>query len=92
MIVFIADIVNQALTKITGSHAAMVYHYKTSINSIYGFRTQSPKEIWKMISWPLAKDRVSCPRNVREVSSMFPSCLFVVLMINLRVQVPICSD
>ena len=91
-IVFIADIVHQALTKITCSRAAMVYRCKTSIDSIYGFRTQSPTEIRKMVAWLLAKDRFTCPTNVREVSSKFPSCLIVVLTINLGVQVSICSD
>ena len=92
MIVFITDIVHQALAKITCSHAAMVYRCKTSIDSIYGFRTQSPTEMWKMVAWLLAKDRFTCPTNVREVSSKFPSCLIVVVMINLGVQVSICSN
>jgi hypothetical protein len=92
MIVFIADIVHQALAKITCSRAAMGYRCKTSIDTIYGFRTQSPTEIWRMVAWLLAMDRFTCPTNVREVSSKFPTCLIVILMINLGVQVLICSD
>jgi len=92
MIVFIADIVHQALAKITCSHAAMVYCCKTSIDSIDGFRTQSPTEIRTMVVWLLAQDRFTCPTNVCEVSSKFPSCLMVVLTINLGVQGSICSD
>jgi len=92
MIVFIGDIVHQALAKITCSCAAMVYRCKTTLDSIYGFRTQSPTEIRKMVAWLLAKDRFTCPTNLREVSSKFPSCLIVVLTINLGVQVLICSD
>jgi len=84
--------VHQALAKITYSRAAMVYGCKTSIDSIYGFRTQSPTEIRKIVAWPLAKDKVTCPTYVHEVSSKFPSGLIFVLTINLGVQVSICSD
>ena len=69
MIVFIADIVYRALEKITFSHATMVDCCKTSIDSIYGFRTQSPTEIQKMVAWLLPKFRFTCPMNVGEVSS-----------------------
>jgi len=92
MIVFIADIVHHTLANITCSCAALVYRGKTSIDSIYGFRTPLPTEIWKMAAWLLAKDRFSCPTNIREVSSKFPSCLIVALMINLQVEDFIYSD
>jgi len=49
-IVFITDVVYQVLEKITCSRAAMVYHCKTSIDSIYRFRTQSPTEILKIVA------------------------------------------
>jgi len=77
---------------ITCSHVAMVYRCKTSIDSVYGFQTQSPKEIRKIVAWLLAKDRFRCPLNVREVSSKFHSCSIYVLTINLGVQVSICSN
>jgi hypothetical protein len=92
MIVFIADIMHQALAKITYSHAAIVYGCKILIYSIYGFRTQSPTEIRKLVAWLFAKDRFTCPTNVCEVSSKFPCGLIVVLMINLGVEISICSD
>jgi len=92
MIVFIADILHQAVAMIIGSHAAMVFGCKASINSMDGFWTTSPTEICEMVAWLLAKDRFTRPTNVHEVSSKFPSCLIVVLMINLGVQVPICSN
>jgi len=92
IIVFIADFVHQALTKITCSHAAMVYHCKTSTDSIYSFQTLSPTEVRKTVAWLLAKVRFTCPTNVCEVSSKFPCCLIVVLPINIAVQVLICSD
>jgi hypothetical protein len=92
MIVFIADIVHQALAKITCSRAAMIYRCKTSIDSIYGFRTQSPTYIRTMVARLLAKDIITCPTNVREVSSKLPSCLIFVFMINLGVQGSICSN
>jgi len=71
MIVFIADIVHQALAEITCSRGAMVYRCKISIDSIDGFRTQSPTEIRKLVAWLLAKDRFKCPTNVCEVSPKF---------------------
>jgi len=37
MIVFIADILHQAVAMIIGSHAAMVFGCKASINSMDGF-------------------------------------------------------
>ena len=64
----------------------------TSFDSIYVFRTQLPTEVRKMVAWLLARNRFTCPRPVREVSSKFPSCIIVVLTINLVVQVSICSD
>jgi len=70
---FITDVVRQALAKITCFRAAMVYHSKTSIDSIYGFWTLLPTEIQKMVAWLLAKDRFTRPTNIREVSSKFPS-------------------
>jgi len=82
MIVFIADIVHQALTMITCSRTAMVYHCKISIDFISGFRTHLPEEICKMVAWVLAKDRFICPTNVYEVSLKYPSCLIIVMMIN----------
>ena len=92
MIVFITDIVHQALAKITCSCVAMAYRCKISIDSIYGFRTKSPTEIRKMVAWPLAKDRFTCPTNIRELGSKFPSSLIVVVTITLGVQASICSD
>ena len=83
---------HQALAKSTCSCAAMVYRCKASIDSIYGSQTQSPTEIRKMVAWLLAKDRFTCPTNIHEVSSKFPLCLIIVLMINLGVQVSICSN
>jgi len=91
-IVFIADIVHQAVAMITCFRAAMVYHCKTLIDSIYGFQTQSPTEIRKMVAWLQAKDRFTWPTTVCEESSKFPLCLTVVLIINLGVLVLICSD
>jgi len=92
MIVFIADIVFQALAKITYSRAAMVYRCMTWIISIYGFWTQSPTDIRRMVTWLFSKDRFTCPRNICELHSKFPSCLIIVLMIDLGEQVSICSD
>jgi hypothetical protein len=40
MIDVIADIVHEALAKITYSRTAMLYRCKTSIHSIYGFLHQ----------------------------------------------------
>jgi len=91
-IVSIPVIVHQALAKITSSHAAIVYRCKTTINSIYWLWTQSPTDIRTMVPWLLAMDRFTCPTNVPEVSSKIPSCLIVVLTINLGMQVSICSD
>jgi len=92
MIVFVADIVHQALAKISCSCAAMVYHCKISIDSLYRFQTQLPTEIWEMVAWLLAMDRFTCPPNSCEVSSKFFSCLLIILTINSGVQVSICSD
>jgi len=50
MSVFIADFVKQAHIKITYSHAGVETHAKTSIDSIYGFGTQSPTDIQKMVA------------------------------------------
>ena len=91
-IVFIADVVHQALPTITCSYEAIVYLCGTTINSVYGFEMQSPTRIPKMVVWPWAKVRFTCPTNVREVSSKFPSCLMVVLTINFGVHISICSD
>jgi len=90
-IVVIADILHQALTKISFSHTAIVYCCKISIDSIYWFGTQSPTEIRKMVAWLLAKNSFTWPTNVCKVSSKFPSCWIAVLKINLGVQVSICS-
>ena len=92
MIVVIGDIVRQALPKITCSHAAMVYCFKTSIDLIYGFWTQLPTEIPTMVACLLAKDRFTCPTNVREVRSKFAFCLIIALTIDSGVQVSICSN
>ena len=88
----IADIVHQTLAKITCSREAMVYHWKTSIDWGYGFRTPLPTEIRKQVPRLFAKHRFTCPTNVREVSSMVPSCLIDILTIHLGVQVSICRD
>ena len=69
-LVFIADIVHQALATITCSCAAMVYHCTTSIESIFRFHTLSPTEIRTMVAWLLAKGRFTCRTNVGDVSSM----------------------
>lgn len=89
---FITDIVHLALTKITCSHAAMQYSCITSVDSIYGFRTQWPMGIRRMAAWLLANDRFTCCTNVHKVSSNFPSCLIIVLPINLGMEESICSD
>jgi len=91
-IVFITDIVHQALGKISCSRAAMVYRSKASIDSIYGFRTQSPTENQTMVDWLLCKDRFTCPTNIGELCWKFLSCLIVILRINLGVKVSICSN
>jgi len=91
-IVFIAEIGHQVLAQITCSHAAMIYHCKTWMDAIDWFQTHSSIEIRKMIAWEFTKDRSTCPTNVREVSSTFPSCSIIVFTINLAVQVLICSD
>jgi len=82
MIDFFADIVNQALAMITCSCAAMLYRCQTSIDSIYGFWTQSPTEIRKIVAWLLGTDKLTCSTNVREVSSKFSSCSIFVWTIN----------
>jgi hypothetical protein len=92
MIVFIVDIVHEALTTICCSSAAMKYRCRTVVNSIYGVRTQSPREIQSMADCLWSNDRFTCPTSVREVSSKFSSCSIVVLMIKSGVQVSICSD
>jgi len=92
MINFIADIVHQALAKISSSCAAMVYCCKTSIDSMCGFWTQLPTEIRKMVVWPLSKNRFTCHTNIREICLMFPSCWIIVLTIKLGAQVSICRD
>jgi len=86
-IVFIPDIVNQALAKITCFYGATTYYCKTTIDTIYRFRIQSPTEIWKMVAWLFPKYRFTCPTDICEISSKFPSCLIVVLTINYGVQV-----
>ena len=91
-IVSITDILHQALTKITCSRAAMVYPCKSSIDNIYRCWTISPTDVWKTEPWLLPKDRLRCPTNFHEVSSKFPAGLIVVLMINIGVQVSICSN
>ena len=84
---FIADIVYQALVRMTCSHAAMEYHSITSINSMYRFRIQLPTEIQPLVAQLLAKNRFTCHTNICKVNSKFPSCLIIVLTINLEVQV-----
>jgi hypothetical protein len=91
MIVFIADIVHQALPKVIASRAAMVYCCTNSIDSIYGFQIQLPTETCNMVAWLLAKDRFPYPTNISEGSSKFPFCASVVLVINVEVQVSILS-
>jgi len=76
----------------TYCHAAMVYRWTSSINSIHGFWTKSLTQILNMRAWLLAKDRITCPTYVCEVSSKFRSCLIVVLTSNITVHVSICSD
>jgi hypothetical protein len=73
MIVFIADIMHQALTEIPCSHARKVCCSEISIGSIYGFGTQLPTETQKIIAWLLANDKFTCLRNIHMVSSNFPS-------------------
>jgi hypothetical protein len=91
-IVFITDMVHQVLAKFTCPHPAMVYRCKTTIDSIHAFRTKLATEIRKIVPWVLAMDRFTCPTHDCEVSSKFPCCLFVVLTMNLEVQVLICRD
>jgi len=91
-IVFIAEVVRQALAKFICSHGGMESRRMTSIDFMYGSRTQSPTGILRMVAWLLDRDRFTCPTNVHEVSSKFPSCLTVALAINSGVQVSICSD
>jgi hypothetical protein len=92
MIILIADIVHHTLAKITSSRAAMVFRGKTSIDSMFRSRTESPIEIRKLVAWLLAKDRFTCLTNIGEVSSKLPSCVMIVLTINFGVQVSVCSD
>jgi hypothetical protein len=92
MIVFITDIVHQALTKITCSSAVIAYRCKTSIYCISGFTTELPTKIQNMVEWLNTKDMIKSPTNVPEVSSMFLSSLIIVLTINLELQVEIGSD
>jgi len=46
----------------------------------------------RLVDWLLAEDRFTCPTNIRQTSSKFPSCSIVVLTINLGVQVSIFWD
>jgi len=91
-IVFITDIVHQALAKITFFHAAVVYRWKASINCIYQLQTKLRTEICNIVPWLLPKDRLIGCINIHEVSSKVHSCVISVLTINLEVQVSICRD
>jgi len=51
MIVFISDIEDHALPKITCTATAMVYSCMTDIDSIDAVRTQPPTEIREMVAW-----------------------------------------
>jgi len=92
MIVFIADIVHQALAKIPCSRAALLFRCKVSIHSAYRFQTKSAKEIRYMVAWLSGKVRFTCTTNDGEVSSKFPSCSIVVWKITLGAQVSIYSN
>jgi hypothetical protein len=92
MIIFIPAIVHQALAKMTCSPTAIIYRYMIVIDTIYRFQTLWPTEIQNMVTWILAKARFICHTNVHELFSYFPCCSIVVLKINVRVPVSICSD
>jgi len=92
MIDSITVTVHHDLAKITPFCVAMAYHRKPWMDCISGIQTQLPTKIRKMVAWLLAMDRFTCPTNICEVCSKFPSCLIVVWTINLGVQGSICSD
>jgi len=71
MIALIADSAHQVLAWYTSSHAAVVYHWNTTINSIYRIRIQSPTVIRILVVWLQPKDRFTLPTNVGKVSSKF---------------------
>jgi len=91
-IVLIAEVLHHAYAKKSCFCATMVFHLNRSINSIYRFPTKLATVIQTMAAWLLANARFLCPTNVCKLSPKYPSCILIVLMVNLGVEVSFCSD
>ena len=92
MIDLIWDIVYQALAKFTTKFVDIVHRSKSLIDSHNGFRTYSPTVTQTIVDWELAKDRITCPTNICEVSSKFSSHSIVILITNLGREISIWND
>jgi len=57
------------------------------MNLIYRFQMQLPTEIRQMVTQLFAKGMFTCPTNIDQLSSNFPSYFIIELTINWGVQV-----